>query len=502
MSVVTIEQRRQAAAEVIQGVSEQHFIAGELVRSSSGTPLTDLDPARRVSIGRVAAGSAKDVAIAVKAAEEAFASWSRLTPRERGSYLSQCAARLRESVALLADLLTLETGKAIRTESRIEAQSIADVFAFYAGLGSELKGQTVPFSDSMLVFTLREPVGVVGAIIPWNVPIGLMAHKIAPALLAGNTVVVKPSEEASLVVVSVAVLLGSILPRGVLNVVCGKGEEAGAALVAHERVRKITFTGSTATGRVISAVAGARLVPVTMELGGKSPMIICADADIDAAVDGIVTGMRFTRQGQSCSAASRVFVDQRVFAQVRELLLAKLATLVIGDPLAEATDIGSIISELQYDKVASYVDEARKMPGVEVVTVGAAPTEPPFCDGWFAVPTIVFGADNKCRLAQEEIFGPVCLVLPFTDYRDALSMANGSEFGLAAYIWTNDLSRALDFSRNVAAGFVQVNQNIVFQPGTPYGGFRQSGLGREACLEAVLEHYTRQKTVLIRAKSV
>jgi len=484
------------AQKIAHSLRNKQFINGQFVPSVTGDTIPVIDPARNEVVGCIPASNAADIDRAVSAAAHAFSSWRKGTARERGQLLRACGEELRKHSELLAGLITLETGKAIRTESRLEAVSVADVFEFYGGLGGEIKGQTIPVAREMMTLTVHEPLGVVGAIIPWNVPVMLMAHKIAPALLAGNTVVVKPSEEASLSVLKAIELIGNLFPQGVVNVVCGTGVSAGAALVAHKDVQKVSFTGSTATGRSIAAKAGERLITTTMELGGKSPMIIAEDADVEQAVSGVVSGMRFTRQGQSCSAASRVFVHESLLSDVQRILVSKLEALCIGDPFEELTDIGSIISYQQYERVLGYIREAKSDPRLEIVEVGDLPKEMHFSKGFFCRPTIVYGANNNSRVAQEEIFGPVCLIIPFTDFDAVLAAANDTDYGLAAYLWTQDIGKALRFASQVEAGFVQVNQNIVFRPGTPYGGFKSSGFGREACLETVMESYMRQKTII------
>jgi acyl-CoA reductase-like NAD-dependent aldehyde dehydrogenase len=324
----------------------------------------------------------------------------------------------------------------------------------------------------------------------------LMALKIAPALVAGNTVVVKSAEEAPLAVLRVCQILNQKLPAGVLNIVSGFGPECGAPLVAHPLVGKVTFTGSVETGRIVARSAGEKLIPVTLELGGKSPMIVMDDADLDKAVAGAVAGMRFTRQGQSCTAASRIFVHDKVHDAFVAALKARVDAMTMGDPLDEATDIGTIISRGQLAKVLDYIESGRALPGAQAHECSALSTREDLRDGLFVRPVIFTGLDNGSRVAREEIFGPVTCVIRFRSYEEAIAQANDSPFGLAATIWTRDLKTALDATRRLQAGFVQVNQNIVVQPGLSYGGIKQSGLGREASLEAMLDHFTHKKTVI------
>lgn len=481
---------------IARTLSGLNLIDGELVPAHSGRTFAVINPATAKEIGTAPFSEAPDVDAAVAAACRAQPSWAAVPARRRGALVTECARLLGAHVEELGRMVALETGKALRTESRVEASVLADALQFYGGLGSELKGESVPFSPEMLTVTLREPVGVVGVIIPWNAPMMLMALKIAPALVAGNCVVVKSAEEAPLAVLRVCQLLAQVLPRGVLNIVAGHGPECGAPLVRHPKVGKVTFTGSVETGRIVARAAGDRLIPVTLELGGKSPMIVMADADLDQAVAGAVAGMRFTRQGQSCTAASRIFVHASVHDAFVAALKAKVDAMKMGDPLDEATDIGTVISRPQLDKVLDYIEAGRSTPGAAALECSAMPKDEALRDGLYVRPVLFTGLDNTHRLAREEIFGPVTCIIGFSSYEQALAMANDSVYGLAATIWTRDLKTALDATRRLQAGFVQVNQNIVVQPGLSYGGVKQSGLGKEASLEAMLEHFTHKKTVI------
>lgn len=482
----------QALARELSG---KLLIDGALVPAQAGRTFPVLNPATGEPVAQAAEGVASDVDVAVTAAARAQQGWSRMAARERGRLVAECGRVLADHVEELGRLVALETGKALRTESRVEASILADVFTFFGGLGSELKGETVPFRPDMLTCTVREPVGVVGAIIPWNVPMMLMALKIAPALVAGNAVVVKSAEEAPLAVLRACQLMNQVLPPGVLNILSGFGPECGGPLVAHPQVRKVTFTGSVETGKIVARTAAEKLIPVTLELGGKSPMIVMGDADLDKAVAGAIAGMRFTRQGQSCTAASRIFVHDSLHDAFVERLKAKVDALTMGDPLDEATDIGTIISPQQYDKVQGYI-ALGEASGV-ALRCSALPRDPRLAKGLFVQPVIFTGLDNRHRLAREEIFGPVTCVIRFTDYEDVLRQANDTEYGLAATIWTRDLRTALDAAHRLQAGFVQVNQNLVVQPGLSYGGVKSSGLGKEASLEAMLEHFTHKKTIIL-----
>src|SRR6185437_7248084 len=317
-----------------------HFIDGGYVPARSGKNFAVVNPATGEQIASAAEGDAADVDAAVQNAAKAQKEWAKVPARKRGALVHQCAALLKEHVEELSRLIALETGKALRTESRVEAGVVADIFEFFGGLGSELKGESVPFAPNVLSVTVREPLGVVGAIIPWNVPMLLMALKIAPALVAGNTVVVKSAEEAPLAVLRICELMNRVLPAGCFNIISGYGPECGAPLVEHPDVRKVTFTGSVETGKIVYKTAAEKLIPVTLELGGKSPMIVFADCDFDKTVSGALTSMRFTRQGQSCTAASRIYVERPIYEKFVQAMKSAVDKMVMGDPLDEKTDIG------------------------------------------------------------------------------------------------------------------------------------------------------------------
>lgn len=478
-------------------LSGHHFIHGELVPAASGGTFPVINPATGEAIGHAAEGDAVDVDRAVASAKKAQKAWAALPARERGRLVSECGRVLAQHAEELGRLVALETGKALRTESRPEGTVLADTFTYFGGLASELKGETIPYKPECLTLTVREPVGVVGAIIPWNVPMFLMALKIAPALVAGNTVVVKSAEEAPLCCLRVAQILGQILPPGAFNILSGFGPECGGPLAAHADVAKITFTGSVETGRIVHRAAAEKLVPITLELGGKSPMLVMADADLDRAVDGAIIGMRFTRQGQSCTAASRMLVHRSLHDAFVERLAAKVDAMQMGDPLDEATDIGTIISPGQFERVKRYLALAEQHPGAEARACSKLPDDPKLAKGLFIQPRIITGIPNDHPVARDEIFGPVTCVIPFDDPDEGIALANDTDYGLAATVWTNDLKLAMRAVHTLKAGFVQVNQNVVVQPTLPYGGFKQSGLGKEADLHAMLEHFTHRKTIIV-----
>jgi acyl-CoA reductase-like NAD-dependent aldehyde dehydrogenase len=483
-----------ALAKAISGF---HFIGGRYTPAQSGRRFDVVNPATGEAVAQAADGDAADVEAAVTDAARAQKEWARVPARKRGAMVYQAANLIREHVEELARLVALETGKALRTESRVEANNVADIFEFFGGLGGELKGETVPFGPDVLNMTIREPLGVVGAIIPWNIPMMLMALKAAPAIVAGNTVVVKSAEEAPLAVLRIVELMNRVLPPGVFNILSGQGPECGAPLVAHKLVKKVTFTGSVETGKIIARGCADKLIPVTLELGGKSPMIVFADCDFEKTVAGALTSMRFTRQGQSCTAASRIFVERPIYEKFVAEMAKRVDAMVMGDPLDEKTDIGTIISPEQFGKVRGFIDEGEKTAGATGRACSAMPKDPALKKGLFIQPYIFTGLDKSSRLVREEIFGPVTVVFPFDDAETVLAEANDSEFGLAATVWTNNMKIALRFAHALEAGLVQVNQNLVVQPNLSYGGVKNSGLGKEASLESMMEHFTHKKTIMV-----
>ncbi|MBO0710088.1 MAG: aldehyde dehydrogenase family protein [Acetobacteraceae bacterium] len=473
------------------------LIDGRWVASASGAVLSVENPANRRVIAEIPRGGAEDVDRAVVAASRAFPSWSRVPPRERGRMLLRIADALDAQSEELARTIARETGNALRTQARPEAKSAADIFRYFGGLGGELKGETIPLGEHVLSYTRREPLGVVGAIIPWNAPVLLGALKIAPALCAGNTLVMKAAEDAPLGVLTMARICQECLPPGVLNVLTGLGEECGGPLSQHPTVRKLSFTGSTEVGKIIMRAAADRIVPVSLELGGKSPSIVYPDANEDWVVDGIVAAMRFTRQSQSCTAGSRLFLHADIFDEFLDKLRAKVQVLKLGDPLDEASDIGTIINEKQFRKVCGYVEEGLNRKDARVVFGGLPPKDGPLSQGYYAIPTVFADASNDWRLSREEIFGPVLVAIPWCDEAEAIRMANDSHYGLAAYVWTHDIGSGLRAAHAIESGWVQVNQGLGQQPGHCYGGYKQSGIGREFSLEGMLDSFTQRKNVTV-----
>lgn len=481
--------------DVISDLAQVNLIGNRPVRARRS--LAVHNPATGAVLGHAAASGPGEVAEAVAVAKSAQPAWAATPARQRGRAVMRAAGAMTEMAETLARVLCLETGKAIRTECRGEVAMAADILEFYGGLGSELKGQTLPFDPRMLACTTLEPLGVVAAIVPWNVPLVLFALKVGPALVAGNSVVVKAAEDAPFATLFAASLMMRHLPPGVLTVVVGEGAVCGEALTHHPDIAKITFTGSETVGTHVYKIAAERIIPVSLELGGKSPMIVCADADPDKAVAGAVAGMRFTRQGQSCTAASRIYVHEDLRDIFVDRLGAALDALVIGDPMDESTDVGTIISRRQADVIRDFLRQAEATPGAEIRRFGRLPEDPALSGDLFLQPTLLFNLPEDHPCVCEEIFGPVAVLQSWSDLDTVLRLANGTRYGLAATVWTRDLSTALDATARLNAGYVQVNQNLTIQPNLSYGGFGRSGLGKEASLEAMLQHFTRSKTIVM-----
>ena len=480
---------------------EPMLVDGEWRESVGGAFLAVENPARRgCVIAEVPRGTAADVEIAVGAAARAFQFWKLVAPRERGRLMLQIAADVEQRAEELATLLATETGNAIRPQARPEVKNTAEVFRYFGGVASELKGEVIPLGEELLSYSRREPIGVVGAIIPWNSPLLLGALKIAMAITAGNTLVLKAAEDAPLTVLKLARICAEYLPAGVLNVLTGFGEECGAPLAAHPGVAKVSFTGSTEVGRLVMRSASERIAPVSLELGGKSPAIVFPDSDDDRTAEGVIAGMRFTRQGQSCTAGSRLLLHESIADSFLDRLTRRLGELKVGDPLDEATDMGSIINRRQFDRVCSYIEDGMRQPAGRLVMGGVPERDGDLAEGYYVRPTVFADVGNDWRIAREEIFGPVLVVIPWSDEREAVRMANDSHYGLAAYVWCRDVTAALRTAHAIESGWVQVNQGTGQLPGQSYGGFKQSGIGREFSLEGMLESFTQIKSVTVNLR--
>jgi betaine-aldehyde dehydrogenase len=478
-------------------IDHKMIINGDYVNSVSNQKIGIECPANKKLFATVPRGIKEDVDIAVKSSLIAFQSWSKVNPKERGKILLDIANDIDDQKEEIAKIIAKETGNAIRTQARPEINLVVDIFRYFGGLSSELKGETIPLGEHVLSYTRREPLGVVGAIIPWNAPVMLAACKIAPALCTGNTLVMKAAEDAPLAVLKVAEICQKHIPPGVFNLITGTGSECGEPLAYHPDISKLSFTGSTAVGKLIMRAAAERVLPVSLELGGKSPSIVYPDVNEDWTVDGIIAAMRFTRQSQSCTAGSRLFLHKRIFDSFIEQLANKLDKLIIGDPLDDKTDMGTIINNKQYTKVCDYIKDGLDNKETEIICGGLPPKEGPLSEGYFTIPTIFRNKSNEWRLAKEEIFGPVLVAIPWEDENEVIKMANQSHYGLAAYVWTRDITRGINAAHAIESGWVQVNQGLGQVPGHSYGGYKQSGLGREFSLEGMLDGFTQRKNISI-----
>lgn len=474
------------------------LVGGEWVPAAGGEWIEVTSPGRgQLPLARVPRGDAEDADRAVAAARAAWPAWRDLHFRDRQVALLRIADALEDAAEELAALTAWDTGNAIRPQARPESQTLISLFRYFGGVAGEFKGVVLPAGADQLQYSRREPLGVVAAILPWNSPLMIAGMKVPAALAAGNTVVLKAAEDAPLTVLRLAEIAAEHLPPGVLNVLTGYGPEVGEALVQHPGVDKVSFTGSTAVGRHVAAAAGERLAHLSLELGGKSPSIVFPDAADDETVAGVLTAMRFTRQGQSCTAGSRLFVHEDVFEPFLDKVVAAVSALRVGDPLDDATDMGAIINRKQYDRVCGYIEDGKAQDGVRVLLDGTV-NVPAGLEGFYQAPTILANVDNSWRVAQEEIFGPVLVAIPWRDREDAIAMANASHYGLAAYVWSHDLDAALDTAHRIDSGWVQVNQGGGQVVGQSYGGYKASGIGREFSLEGALEAFTQVKQINIK----
>jgi betaine-aldehyde dehydrogenase len=474
----------------------QMLIGDERCGALSGETIEAIDPATGERLASFPRGGAQDVDLAVEAARSAFPAWRETAITERAACVERLAELVLEHADELALLDVLDNGSPIR-EMRNDAHLAVMQMRYFAGLALQLRGETIPTGHGRLNYTLREPFGVVGRIIPFNHPLMFAAGKLAAPLVAGNTVVLKPSEHTSLSALRLADLIVEALPAGVANVVTGFGAEAGDALVAHPHVRRLAFIGSVETGLAIQRRAAERVVKtVTLELGGKNPIAVFPDADLEQAIDGAVRGMNFTWQGQSCGSTSRLLVHESLHEDFVEQLAARIEALRSGPPTDVSTDTGAIVHRRQYDKVLSYLELGRA-EGARLVVGGGPAEEAELKGGMFLRPTLFDGVRPDSRLAQEEIFGPVLAVMPFGDYDEAIAIANSVGYGLTASVFTRDLSIAHRFARDVEAGYVWVNDSSRHFAGAPYGGVKNSGVGREEGFEE-LASYTEPKNVNVR----
>jgi aldehyde dehydrogenase (NAD+) len=477
-------------------VEQKHLLINNEWRpSSSGQTMEVINPATEEIIAAVAAADGRDVDAAVAAARAALdGPWGTMSARERGRLVRKLADRLLERADDVSRLETLHNGKPISESRNIEIPAAAECFEYYAGWADKVMGETIPVKGNHLTYTLREPIGVVAAIVPWNFPLLLAAWKVAPALACGNTVILKPASQTPLTALAlgeIAVEIG--LPPGVLNVITGPGSRVGQALVEHPGIDKIAFTGDTSTGKSIMRSAADTLKRITLELGGKSPNIVLADADVEAAIRGATIGI-FYGKGEVCAAGSRLLVDRSIKNEFIDKLATRARKMVPGDPLDPKTRFGAIASRKQLDTVLRYIESGRN-EGASLVA-GGQRADIGTGKGYFVQPTVFADVTPEMTIAREEIFGPVLAAIEFADLDEAISRANDSQYGLAAGVWTRDIKKAHYVARKLQAGTVWVNTYNVYDTAAPFGGYKQSGFGREMSAHA-LDHYTQVKSVWV-----
>ncbi len=470
------------------------LIGGKWVPAKSGKTFETINPATEEVLANVAQADQADVDEAVKAARRAFeeSKWAAMRPADRARYLFKIAELIDANAAELAQLETLDNGKAISESKNIDIPMAAETFRYYAGWVTKIYGETNPSAPDMLSYTLREPVGVCGQIIPWNFPLLMASWKLAPALACGNVSILKPAEQTPLTALRLGELIMEAgVPDGVVNILPGFGPGAGSAIAAHMGIDKVAFTGSTEVGREIMKAATGNLKRVSLELGGKSPNIIFPDADLKAAAFGALTGV-FLNQGQVCCAGTRVFVQEQMYEQFTDQLSQLAQNMKMGDPLDAATRVGPLVSKEQFDRVNGYLEVGKK-EGAKLRAGGDSGQS----KGYFVKPTVFVDVNNSMRIAREEIFGPVAAAIPFKDETDAVFQGNDTSYGLAAAVWTKDVSRAHKVARKLKAGTVWVNCYGMLDPISPFGGYKQSGFGRELGKYAI-ELYTEIKSVFVK----
>ncbi len=498
IAISNFEPRTEGAKAFLSRVRKQMLIDGQWRDAAGGAVFSTFDPASGRKLADLAEGNATDVDEAVASARKALTSqaWRGLTPSARGKLLWRIADLIDAHVEELAELETLDQGKSYRTGRFGEIPASAEQYRYYAGYCTKILGSTIPTSiayqpegKQIFAYTVREPIGVVAAITPWNSPMLMAAMKLAPALAAGCTIVLKPAEETSLTALRLGeLMLEAGLPAGVVNIVTGFGETVGAALTAHPDVDKIGFTGSTEVGKLIVKAAAGNLKKLTLELGGKSPAIVMPDADMALAIPGIARGI-FANSGQVCVAGSRVYAHRSICDELTEGLARAASKLVLGHGLDERTDLGPLVNRKQADRVAGFIDEGRR-EGAEIASGGRQAGDL----GTFFEPTVVTGVRRDMRMMREEIFGPVVAVTPFDDVEEAIAFANDTDYGLAGSVWTQDLSQAHRLAGRIRSGTVWINCHSYFSPELPKGGHKQSGWGYENGAQG-LDNYLETKTV-------
>ena len=470
------------------------YINGQWVPASDGKVFTAYNPATGEKLAECAEATKEDVDAAVKAAWAAFPAWRDMGIAERAGILEKIADIIDENAELLATIESMDNGKPIRETMAIDVPYSSDHFRYFAGAIRVEEGKASVLDGNMMSLILREPIGVVGQIVPWNFPFLMAAWKLAPALAAGNCIVFKPSSTTSLSVLTLVKLIGHLLPPGVLNVVTGGGSRSGQYMLDHPGFRKLAFTGSTEVGLDVAKAAADKLIPATLELGGKSANIYFDDCKWDMAIDGLQLGILFN-QGQVCCAGSRVFVQEGIYDKFVEAAVKAFNSVNVGDPLDPNTQMGAQVDQGQLRKIMSYVNLAKE-EGATIACGGEPCIDGACANGSFMKPTLIVNATNDMRVAQEEIFGPVAVVIKFKTEEEVIAMANDSVYGLGGAVWTRDINRAIRVARGVETGRMWVNTYNQIPSGAPFGGYKQSGIGRETH-KVILEHYTQQKNIMI-----
>ncbi len=471
------------------------LINGQWVDASGGKTVPVINPATEEIIAEVASATREDVDAAVRAARAALdGPWAKMPARERGRLLWKLGERLMERVDDVARLETLHNGKPITESRHVEIPAAAECLQYYAGWADKVHGETIPVKGNYFTYTLREPVGVVAAIVPWNFPLLLASWKVGPALACGNTLILKPASQTPLTAIALGEIAQEVgFPPGVLNVITGPGSSVGQAIVEHPGIDKIAFTGDTSTGKGIMRSAADTLKHITLELGGKSPNIVLPDADLEAAIRGATVGI-FYGKGEVCAAGSRLLVARSIKDEFMEKLAARTRKMTPGDPLDPKTKLGAIASKTQMERVLGYIETAKREGATLVAGGGRADIGTG--KGYFLQPTVFDGVTPEMTIAREEIFGPVLATIEFADLDEAIAKANDTQYGLAAAVWTRDIKKAHHVAGKLKAGTVWVNTYNVYDTAAPFGGYKQSGFGREMSVHA-LEHYTQVKSVWV-----
>lgn len=477
---------------------ELMYINGKEVESISGRWIDVENPSKKGTYsGCAPMGNAEDVDLAVKAAYNAFDGWRMVPANDRGTLLMKIADEVEKHQEEIAYTIASENGNAIRTQARGEAKNGVVRFRYYGGLGTEIKGTTYPGPNNIFLYSRREPLGVVAGIVPWNAPVQLAVAKMGAALLTGNTMVLKVASDAPLAAMRVAKIAAKMLPPGVLNVISGSGNECGNALTQHPLISKISFTGSTEVGKSTLHNAANRVANTTMELGGKNPQIVFPDCDFEKTVKGIIPGARIARQGQSCSSGSRIYVHKSIFDKFVSRLSEEMSKLIVGDACDEASYMGAISSKVQFDKITNIIKQAIDEKGTKLICGGLPPTEGPLSEGYFIEPTVFTAENNDSILARLEVFGPILVCIPWEDEDEVIQLANDTAYGLSAFVWTGDTAKGIKIANEIKAGWVMINGGGGQVQGHPYGGMKESGIGREHCLEGMLESFTELKGILV-----